>query len=86
MGQHRDAFTPWEVEAARRQEVVKADFRESARARRGGLGVISGTTLGIVDRFASRIASGARRLTKPAPDEVAKPDQCRPAAGALKPG
>ena len=86
MGQHRVAVTPWEVEAARRQELVKADFRDSARARRGRLGIRAGATLGIVDRLTSRIATGAHRMTEPAGDEVASADPCRSPAGALKPG
>ena len=86
MGQHRVAFTPWEVEAARRQELVKADFRDSTRARRGRLGVSTGATFGIVDRLTSRISIGARSLTHQAADDVGGTDPCRSAAGVLKPG
>jgi hypothetical protein len=86
MGQHRLAVTAWEVEAARRREVVKADFRDSARARRARLGLRGGAPLGIVDRVASWVATAARRSRDEAADQVERTDPCRPAAGALKPG
>jgi hypothetical protein len=86
MSQHRIAVTPWEVEAERRREVVKADFQDSARSRRGGLGVRAGATLGIVDRLTSWVAASPSRSRDEAADQVGRSDPCRPATGALKPG
>jgi hypothetical protein len=85
MGQHRLAVTAWEAEAARRREVVKADFADSARARRARMGIHAGST-GIIDRLAGLFATAARGFTDRVTDEVRDSDPCGPPVGALKPG
>ena len=85
MGKDRLAVTSWEAEAARRREVVKAEFADSARARLSRMGVRAGS-FGIVDRLAGWLATAASGLTDPATDEARDADPCGPAVGALKPG
>jgi hypothetical protein len=82
--QHQYDATPWEVEAARRREVVRADFEDSSRARRTRFGVRAGD--GIVDRLAAWFTAAARDLTGSAGQEADDTNACRPGVGAMKPG
>jgi hypothetical protein len=84
--QHQYDATPWEVEAARRREVVRADFEDSSRARRRRFGVRAGVSNGIVDRLAGWFTAAARNLTGTAGHEVDDANACRPVVGAMKPG
>lgn len=85
MGQHQYDATAWEVEAARRREVVRADVAD-ARVDRPMVGVAAGRTNGIVARFVDRFAAVARGLASTPTEQVDDGAPCRPTMDAFKPG
>jgi hypothetical protein len=85
MGQHQYDATAWEVEAARRREVVRADVA-ATRVDRPMVGVAAGRTNGMVTRFLDRFAVVARALTSTPTEQVDDGAHCRPTMEALKPG
>lgn len=86
MHQQGYAATAWEAEAARRREVVRADFAAAARARRHTVGLIAGSSDGIVNRLASWVATVARRTTATPVHETRSTAPCPPSVRAVKPG
>ena len=78
--------TAWEVEAARRQEVVASDFRADRESRAHGRSQ-GDTGLGIMSRVAGWRSALARPVNHPQTDRPDHTAPCPPGAvRAIKPG
>jgi hypothetical protein len=83
MHERSAGFSPWEVEAARRREVVESDFDAAHGSRREGAATEAGAELHDRAGARSAIVGPAARHASPRSEPVSR---CRPGVTAIEPG